>query len=319
MRVPVAQAGYLPNGLPYNRFGHGPRALVIVQGLVYDHRPIPGPLLPLATATYRFLEADYTVFLVNRRPGLPVGTTIAAMAAECAAAIRTLSGAPVDLLGVSTGGAIAQALAADHPELVRRLVLHSSAYRLGQAGRAAQRRAGQLARQGYWRASFAELLGLMLPSYGLRRLAVAPLIWLASLLGGLGLGAFRDPSDFAVAVEAEDRHDYKERLGAIVAPTLVVAGDQDPFYPAALLRETAAGIPHAQLILYPGMGHPATGAQFGLDVLAFLRATDGVESERPSIEAGTLAAQRAPEQVAHCCDVDAWQVAAAGAWRRYDG
>jgi pimeloyl-ACP methyl ester carboxylesterase len=47
----------------------------------------------------------------------------------------------------------------------------------------------------------------------------------------------------AVTVEAEDRHDFKECLGAIVAPTLVVAGDHDPFYPAALLREAAAGIP----------------------------------------------------------------------------
>lgn len=43
MNAPTVRAGYLPNGLPYNRFGRGPRVLVIVQGLVYDHRPIPGP------------------------------------------------------------------------------------------------------------------------------------------------------------------------------------------------------------------------------------------------------------------------------------
>lgn len=286
MNVPVERAGFLPNGLPYNCFGRGPRVLIIVPGLAYDHRPIPGLLLPLTAAMYRFLEADYTVFLVNRRPGLPAGATITSLADDYAIAIRTALGAPVDVLGVSTGGAIAQALAADHPALVGRLVLHSSAYRLGQAARAAQGRAGQLARQGRWRASFAELLGLMLPSHELRRLVVGPLIWLASLLGGLGLGAFRDPSDFVVTVEAEDRHNFKDRLGAITAPTLVVAGDQDPFYPAALLRETAVGIPHAQLILYPGMGHPATGEQFGRDVLAFLKATGAVEQEGLSPEAG---------------------------------
>jgi hypothetical protein len=37
------------------------------------------------------------------------------------------------------------------------------------------------------------------------------------------------------------------------------------------LEETAAGIPDARLILYPGMGHPASGKQFKQDVLAFLR------------------------------------------------
>jgi hypothetical protein len=37
-----------------------------------------------------------------------------------------------------------------------------------------------------------------------------------------------------------------------------------------LFRETAAGIPNARLILYKGMGHPASGKQFSRDVLAFL-------------------------------------------------
>lgn len=35
--------------------------------------------------------------------------------------------------------------------------------------------------------------------------------------------------------------------------------------------QPAAGIPNAQLILYPGMGHPASGKQFRQDLLAFLR------------------------------------------------
>ena len=51
-------------------------------------------------------------------------------------------------------------------------------------------------------------------------------------------GAPDDPSDVVVTIEAEDVHDFKDRLGEITAPTLVVAGDQDPFYPAALFRDT---------------------------------------------------------------------------------
>jgi hypothetical protein len=51
----------------------------------------------------------------------------------------------------------------------------------------------------------------------------------------------------------------------------VVAGERDSFYTPDLFRETAAGIPGGELLLYPGMGHPARGRRFERDVLAFLR------------------------------------------------
>jgi acetyl esterase/lipase len=81
----------------------------------------------------------------------------------------------------------------------------------------------------------------------------------------------QDPSDLVITIEAEDRHHFKVRLSEIAAPTLVIAGAKDPLYSATLFRETAEGIPHARLILYPGMGHPASGKQFRQDVLAFLK------------------------------------------------
>jgi hypothetical protein len=97
-----------------------------------------------------------------------------------------------------------------------------------------------------------------------------PLIWLGSLLMGT-FGTPEDPSDLLVTIEAEDKHDFKGRLAEITAPTLVVVGEQDPFYTETLFRETAQGIPNAQLILYPKMRHPAYGKQFARDVLDFLK------------------------------------------------
>jgi hypothetical protein len=38
-----------------------------------------------------------------------------------------------------------------------------------------------------------------------------------------------------------------------------------------VFRQTAEDIPNARLILYPGIGHPASGKQFGQDVLKFLK------------------------------------------------
>lgn len=158
-------------------------------------------------------------------------------------------------------------------------MLHSSAYRLSDAAKAAQLRAGQLARQGHWRAAHVALLDLNLPRRGLMHVAARSVIWLAALL--VSLGSPTDPSDFVVTIAAEDTHNFHHQLATITAPTLVVAGDQDPFYTAELYRETAAGIPNARLILYPGMGHPVSGKQFGDDLLAFLRA------DRPAANAST--------------------------------
>jgi pimeloyl-ACP methyl ester carboxylesterase len=129
---PQPTAGYFRSGLPYSRLGRGPRPLVVVQGLTFENKPQPG----LATAMYRFLGQDYTVFSVLRRPGLPQGYTLADMAADYAAMIREEFGGPVDVIGVSTGGSIVQPLAADYPDVVRRLASfqRAPAERPGQGG-----------------------------------------------------------------------------------------------------------------------------------------------------------------------------------------
>jgi pimeloyl-ACP methyl ester carboxylesterase len=254
-------AGYFRSGLPYNRLGRGLRPLVVVQGLVFENKPQPG----LATAMYRFLGQDYTVFSVARKPGLPTGYTLADMAADYAAMIREEFGGPVDVIGVSTGGSIVQPLAADHPDVVRRMVIHSSAHHLSDTARAAQLEVARLAGQRRWREAWATLLGFMLGPGPLARAQT----WIASLL--LSFSKPADPSDLVITILAEDQFSYREQLARIAAPTLVVAGERDPFYSPTLLEETAAGIPDARLIVYPGMGHPAAGRQFKQDVLAFLR------------------------------------------------
>lgn len=58
------------------------------------------------------------------------------------------------------------------------------------------------------------------------------------------------------------------------APTLVVGGGRDRFYPPELFQETASGIPNVHLILYEDRAHGGTFAdrRFGRDVAAFLKA-----------------------------------------------
>ena len=47
---------------------------------------------------------------------------------------------------------------------------------------------------------------------------------------------------------------WRERLGEITAPTLVVHGDEDPFFPHGNGVALAAEIPHATLLTLPGAG-----------------------------------------------------------------
>ena len=61
------------------------------------------------------------------------------VANDYAAMLREWGDAPIDVLGVSTGGSVALQLALDHPDLVRHLVLLASGCRLGARGQAAHR------------------------------------------------------------------------------------------------------------------------------------------------------------------------------------
>jgi pimeloyl-ACP methyl ester carboxylesterase len=258
----IPSSGYFRNGLPYNRAGHGPNPLVIFQGLMFENKPQTG-----MTFGYGFLKKDYTLYAVLRKPGLPSGYTLKDMADDYAEMVCQEFGGPVDVIGVSTGGSLAQHFAADHPDLLRRLVIHSSAHTLGEAGKQVQLEIGHLAKQGRVTQAWQTMIRFILPSAGIWKLLNPPLAWMAARL--LSLGKTPDLSDLVITIEAEDQHAFKDRLSEIKAPTLVIAGTDDPFYTPALFRETAAGIPHARLALYEKMRHPATGKQFEREVLAF--------------------------------------------------
>ena len=59
----------------------------------------------------------------------------------------------------------------------------------------------------------------------------------------------------AFAADATDMTFTADRLAAITAPTLVVAGDRDPLYPVELAVELYRGMPHASLWVVPNGGH----------------------------------------------------------------
>jgi pimeloyl-ACP methyl ester carboxylesterase len=66
---------------------------------------------------------------------------------------------------------------------------------------------------------------------------------------------------------------WRERLGEITAPTLVVHGDEDPFFPHGNGVALAAEIPGATLLTLPGIGHGLPRVAWPTVVDALLRHT----------------------------------------------
>jgi pimeloyl-ACP methyl ester carboxylesterase len=173
---------------------------------------------------------------------------MAALAAEHARALREVFGEPVDLLGVSTGGSIAQQLAAEHRDVVRRLALVSTACRLGPHAKRVQRQIAARVRAGAKRQAAAVMAGALAPPA--LRLPAACLGWLLPprLFSESGL------QDMATTIEAEDEFDLAH-LATVRAPTLLVGGGRDRFYDADLFEQTARLIPGCVLEMHPRRGH----------------------------------------------------------------
>ena len=228
--------------------GDGP-PLVMLAGLLPEAGVSPGPMRRTHEQALQPWTRGRRVFYVNRRVGLPTGLSMRALADEHAFALQDAFDEPVDVLGVSTGGSIAQQLAADHPTVVRRLLLISTACRLGRAGRAAQRRVAARVRAGAPRQALAVAAAELVPPWRGRHLA-ALLAWTF----GVRLFGAQDLRDLATTIEAEDEFDLA-MCPTVRSPTLLIAGGRDRFYETELFEETARLIPGCRLSLHPERGH----------------------------------------------------------------
>lgn len=263
-RAMARRTGTLLGGMPYLRFGTGP-PLVAIPGLAQNHEPTVGfermwvaqMLTPVATR--------HRVLRLSPHPGLDPNSTMADIARDYADALRLEFPGPVDVMGTSTGGSIALQLAADHPDVVQRLIVVAAARTLGPNGKKVQRRVAEEVLAGRPRQAGRESFSAI---------GDRPRSRMAAAMGWLmGRSMYGNASpDLITTIRAEDAFDLRDRLGEIEAPTLVIGGDQDASYTPELFRETAARIPNGRLILYPGKGHMATISDPRLmqDVLEFL-------------------------------------------------
>jgi pimeloyl-ACP methyl ester carboxylesterase len=231
----------------------------------WDPRVIDG-----IAARHRVIAFD------NRGIGASKGSTptsVAAMARDAVTFIRALGFDQVDLLGFSLGGFVAQVIAQEEPQLVRKLVLAGT----GPAGgdgidkitpitlRAMVK--GWLTfkdpktylfftRTSNGTTAAREFLKRLKERQDDRDKAISPIAFRAQLKA-IHAWAKQQPSD----------------LSSIHQPVLVANGDQDLMVPSSNSVDLARRLPNARLKLYPDAGHGGVFQnhdQFVDEVLEFL-------------------------------------------------
>lgn len=259
------------SSMSYNVFGRGTDHLVLIPGLGDGLRTVQGMALAMAWL-YRTYGRDHRVWVFSRKDVLEPGTTTRDMARELAEAMRRLGVAEAHIMGLSQGGMIAQWLAIDAPDLVRRLVVAVS---LATQNPTAQSVIGNWVRLAE-EDRFGDLaVDTMLKTYterGLRRWR--PFMWLVRMAGRP-----RSKDRFLVQARSCLTHDALPELGRIPCPVLVIGGAQDQIVGGAETQEVmAAAIPNATLHVYPDQGHAAyeEAKDFHEVVRAFFRGEERV-------------------------------------------
>lgn len=176
--------------------------------------------------------------------------SLPSIAAGIADWIRREYDGPVDVVGLSFGGMVAQHLVLDHPRLVRTLSLLDTSPAFGLDG---------VTTPESWLDSRIRAIRDPDPAApGIEAVA-------AGLLGPAASAEARSTlvesmravpaATLEAACRALVAHDTRARLSEIVAPTLVMVGAEDTETPPSYAEAIAAGIPGAELVVVPGAGH----------------------------------------------------------------
>ena len=196
----------------------------------------------------------------NRGVGGTGGTTpdsVEAMADDAVAFLEALGLGTVDLLGFSLGGMIAQAVAEQRPDLVRRLILAGT----GPAGGKGGANAGAVLQTAIQQASAQGKHPKHFLFFSPTPTSQAAADAFLGRLDGRTLQD-RDTPVSNESIGAQLTALAKWELGTspaglatIAQPVLVVNGDEDIMLPTINSFELAQSLPNAQLSIYPDSGH----------------------------------------------------------------
>ena len=181
-------------------------------------------------------------------PVPPGPYALADLGADLVALLDRLGIARAHLCGLSLGGMVSLWVAAHHAARVERLIVCCTAALLGPPSMWADRAATVRAR-GTGAIADAVIDRWFTPAFRAR--APGDFEALRATIAGT------PPEGYAGCCAALETMDLRDDLGAIVAPTLAIAGADDPVTPPARLAEIVAGVPNGRLAVVEGAAHLA--------------------------------------------------------------
>ncbi|HLN77542.1 MAG TPA: 3-oxoadipate enol-lactonase [Nocardioidaceae bacterium] len=177
-------------------------------------------------------------------------TTLDALAEDVLALLDHLGVGSFAYCGLSLGGAIGQVLAARVPDRVRALVLCCTSARFCEGAEAWRERAARVRSEGMDWLVAPSRERWFAPGFSERQPAEADRL--------LSMLPATSPQGYAACCDALAAFDGRPLLPQITAPTLVVAGVDDPATPVEMAEELASGIKDAELLVVPGASHLAS-------------------------------------------------------------
>ena len=211
-------------------------------------------------ARYRLLVPDLRGHGRTANPGGLAAMNHRQFARDVIAFCRALGVGRAAFCGASSGGMLLLTLALEAPDLVAALVLSGAAHYLSDEVRA---RNARLTPDDFLRRA-GDPAGLVA-----RHSPQGPDAWRAVVAAFSAVSAHAHGEDFP----------EPEELRGLAAPTLIVHGDRDPYFPVAVPAALHGLLPDAELCILPRTGHgppmerPAWFNPIVLDFLARRLAT----------------------------------------------
>jgi 3-oxoadipate enol-lactonase / 4-carboxymuconolactone decarboxylase len=228
-------------------------------------------VVPALRGRYRVLRYDTRGH--GRSQVLDAPITIDDLAADLVGLLDGLEITRAHVVGLSLGGMTGQALASRYPDRVASLTLMATtAYMPSQ--QSWDERASLVRTQGTAAIVEATMGRWFTPDYPTQ----APERVSPVREAFIGI----DPVGYAVCCNAIGRMDLRSVIGQISAPTLVIAGANDPATPVPMAEEIRSTIPGAELLVLPRAAHLLAVEQaekVGAYLVSFLDQYRGAEGD----------------------------------------